>query len=706
MRPSRSFCAAAVLGALILSAQAGALSAKSSKKQATAPVPAAPTAPAAASADDARIKKLAKILRATDRRIVDDDILGLLGDSDAAVRAAAARGLGQIAEKAALKPRLQATSDADPSVREAAERLQAMAADTSPIVRRAVASALGMIHAAASRDALAKLLADPDLTVRANADLAAWKFADPAPLLEEVIGNSGSQDPRVRSSACYALARLGSAGAAPASSGAAVGQLSEADVRRVRAALAVRAGDKEPEVRMQVARGLAKPASPAEVAVVGTLTGDRDPRVRVNAVKSLGYPGTPLRPYLDRAVADISPAVGRTAVEALGKACGGDVEAKLKFLLPKYIESWRREAVLTSLAQCNPVEIPAIVEGLLLNPDPVMRLAALPMAAAHSDAKGARDAVKRLLVDPDARVQAAAIPVACADDAPLATLLAPVADAKDPIVRGAIAEAYGERLGKPRPGLETPEALLGAVDGMWEKAAGDSLPDARLAILEAGAKAGKSDRVKAMLERGLTDKDVVVRRRAATLFRQVFEEDRTAAVGPAADKTLASYEAIVRWSMAPHAAVVTLSRPGFAPGLFTIALDTNVAPLAASNFADLAGDGFFNNRVIHRVVPNFVVQDGDPRGDGYGGPGYTIRDEFNEMAFTRGVVGMASDGKDTAGSQWFIVLSDQPHLDGRYTAFAHVVQGQRDVVSDIVPGDKVVSIRMYDGDGTEPLPKR
>jgi len=100
------------------------------------------------------------------------------------------------------------------------------------------------------------------------------------------------------------------------------------------------------------------------------------------------------------------------------------------------------------------------------------------------------------------------------------------------------------------------------------------------------------------------------------------------------------------------------------------------------------------------------VQDGDPRGDGYGGPGYTIRDEFNEMAFTRGVVGMASDGKDTAGSQWFIVLSDQPHLDGRYTAFAHVVQGQRDVVSDIVPGDKVVSIRMYDGDGTEPLPKR
>src|SRR6516225_1407839 len=221
MRPSRSFCAAAVLGALILSAQAGALSAKSSKKQATAPVPAAPTAPAAASADDARIKKLAKILRATDRRIVDDDILGLLGDSDAAVRAAAARGLGQIAEKATLKPLLQATSDADPSVREAAERLQAMAADTSPIVRRAVASALGMIHAAASRDALAKLLADPDLTVRANADLAAWKFADPAPLLEEVIGNSGSQDPRVRSSACYALARLGSAGAAPASSGAA-----------------------------------------------------------------------------------------------------------------------------------------------------------------------------------------------------------------------------------------------------------------------------------------------------------------------------------------------------------------------------------------------------------------------------------------------------------------------------------------------------
>ena len=81
----------------------------------------------------------------------------------------------------------------------------------------------------------------------------------------------------------------------------------------------------------------------------------------------------------------------------------------------------------------------------------------------------------------------------------------------------------------------------------------------------------------------------------------------------------------------------------------------------------LARKGFFNGLQIHRVVPNFVVQDGDPRGDGEGGPGYTIRDELNERPYLRGTVGMALEWRDTGGSQFFITHSPQPHLDARYT---------------------------------------
>ena len=95
-------------------------------------------------------------------------------------------------------------------------------------------------------------------------------------------------------------------------------------------------------------------------------------------------------------------------------------------------------------------------------------------------------------------------------------------------------------------------------------------------------------------------------------------------------------------------------------------------------------------------MPNFVVQDGDPRGDGEGGPGYTIRDELNERPFVRGTVGMALSWQDTGGSQFFITHSPQPHLDARYTAFGHVVNGM-DVVDRIQQGDVIQRVRVWDG---------
>src|SRR4029077_18599098 len=133
----------------------------------------------------------------------------------------------------------------------------------------------------------------------------------------------------------------------------------------------------------------------------------------------------------------------------------------------------------------------------------------------------------------------------------------------------------------------------------------------------------------------------------------------------------------------------------------------NEAPQTVRNFVRLADAGYFDGLVIHRVVPNFVIQDGDPTGTGSGGPGYTIRCEYNRLRYDTGMVGMALSGKDTGGSQWFITHSPQPHLNGKYTIFAHVVRGM-DVVHKIVQGDQIrrIEILPWGGRPSRPGPER
>src|SRR6185295_9299405 len=133
-------------------------------------------------------------------------------------------------------------------------------------------------------------------------------------------------------------------------------------------------------------------------------------------------------------------------------------------------------------------------------------------------------------------------------------------------------------------------------------------------------------------------------------------------------------------------AVVTTQR-----GSFTISFLPEEAPLTVDNFIELAKRGYFKGISWHRVVPNFVIQDGDPRGDGNGSPGYTIRCEINDAVYKRGAVGMALSGKDTGGSQWFVTHSRQPHLDGGYTVFGNVTEGMN-VVDNIARGDAIRSI--------------
>lgn len=128
-------------------------------------------------------------------------------------------------------------------------------------------------------------------------------------------------------------------------------------------------------------------------------------------------------------------------------------------------------------------------------------------------------------------------------------------------------------------------------------------------------------------------------------------------------------------------------------GPFELRLRPDLAPVTSANFAALAQKGFFQDLTFHRIVPDFVVQGGDPRGDGEGGPGYTIPCEVNTLRYARGVVGVALSGKDTGGSQLFVATSPQPHLDGRYTAFAQVTSGMA-VVDALLEGDRILSVKV------------
>jgi cyclophilin family peptidyl-prolyl cis-trans isomerase len=117
------------------------------------------------------------------------------------------------------------------------------------------------------------------------------------------------------------------------------------------------------------------------------------------------------------------------------------------------------------------------------------------------------------------------------------------------------------------------------------------------------------------------------------------------------------------------------------------------APQTVKNFIALAKKGYFDGLRVHRVVPDFVIQDGDPTGTGSGGPGYTIRCEYNQLRYEAGMVGMALSGKDTGGSQWFVTLSPQPHLNGRYTIFAQVTRGL-DVAKRVTQGAAVNRVEL------------
>jgi peptidyl-prolyl cis-trans isomerase B (cyclophilin B) len=130
-------------------------------------------------------------------------------------------------------------------------------------------------------------------------------------------------------------------------------------------------------------------------------------------------------------------------------------------------------------------------------------------------------------------------------------------------------------------------------------------------------------------------------------------------------------------------------------GTMVIELFEKEAPNTVDNFVKLINKGFYNGLTFHRVIPNFMIQGGCPKGNGTGGPGYSIKCEINPRKHLTGTLSMAHAGKNTGGSQFFITHSPQPHLDGVHTVFGQVIEGQ-DVVNKIRPKDVMKKVTVVE----------
>jgi cyclophilin family peptidyl-prolyl cis-trans isomerase len=320
---------------------------------------------------------------------------------------------------------------------------------------------------------------------------------------------------------------------------------------------------------------------------------------------------------------------------------------------------WRLRAAVASASGDTLDRAFAISRAALLTRDPDPRVRAAAYAAvAPTGALPLEDNVHSLLVtglrDPDFYVRATAI--------------------------SALAD---------RPSV----ADLASVLASYHQAARDSANDARLAAIQYVASLWKKDSSSLNSARlaqlaGVPIPSDPLEREAGKKI-PVWKKWGDVAPTP---RPLAWYEGVVRGIVMPaHAAKTLNATINTVRGPIRIELFGSDAPLTVWNFLTLARSGFYRNTRFHRVVPNFVAQDGDPRGDGNGGPGYAIRDEMNPRRYERGAVGMALSGPDTGGSQYFITHSAQPHLDGHYTVFGRVARGY-DVLDKIVQGDLIMRV--------------
>jgi cyclophilin family peptidyl-prolyl cis-trans isomerase/HEAT repeat protein len=455
--------------------------------------------------------------------------------------------------------------------------------------------------------------------------------------------------------------------------------------------------DKDPYPRALAARTLSRAyvdsakLAPSTVAQLLTrVASDPDPQVRINALRALAdYRDSTLVSKLTPLLDDPVPNVQVEAVQTLGQLGGSEAAKGLARAVRGKGTFAVRRAALVALGRVDRVGFEAAAASWRSNRDWRFRSAAAEGSVAAGSASQ-----PWFLSDPDGRVIAAGLQEWSANtEAPTPGLIAaarPLLAHSDAGVRSVAADVIA-RAADPSD--------LPALSSAYRRTAHDSFPDAALsdlnAILAIRKKSpGAQERVdRDFLQSTQPPTDYLLRRWAEDNWPQAARR-----WGPAypiaTGRTLQDYRDVAQQFLIPpdslarpHVTIQTEQR-----GPIEIELLGSAAPLTVANFLRLVDRHFFDGNRWHRVVPNFVVQDGDPRGDGFGSPGGAIRDEINRNRYDAPTLGMALSGPDTGSSQWFINLSPQPHLDGTYTVFGRVV-GSFAALNHITQGDLILTVR-------------
>ncbi len=639
----------------------------------------------------ARGEALAQAYALADARRFDAAAFAtLVRHPDPAVRVAALRALGHLANPDALRLVGAAADDPVPDVRaaaaEAGGRLAAdltvvpgargpavtllgtLLGDRDAVVRRAAAWAIGMAGEPFAA-LLAHLRNETDASARAAMLAELWRSqGDWIPVAAASLADP---DRDVRLAAAWSLARSGAAAA------------TEALRRATR--------DPDPAVRAVAFDGARR--GQASAFREELLRGIEDPDVAVR-IAALGA----LVPYLEaRKGETVSAEIVRRLQAALDDRRPGDVHERVMAIraaavagccaealrsLAADLGTWTGGEALEALARQGSPDAGTLCAAWLASDKAAVRAAAVAAAALLPDGSARLAA---LLGDASPAVRLAALErsggaKSSVDPAEATKLLG---DA-DPAVRAAAVEALAKR-----DALPASDVLL----GMLAKENGSAMPDAAVAIVEALAR-GKvlAPAVEKALDGLAAGRDPVVARAAWAALRGHGVAKPLPVVATADD--IAFYRRVEEWAVAPRWLQIVTVR-----GTMQVELDTAAAPLSSFRIAELAGKGFFDGLTFHRVVPDFVAQGGDPRGDGWGGPGFVMRDEDSLTPFAPGSVGLALSGPDTGGSQLFVTLTRQPHLDGRYPNLGRVVAGL-DVAWRLRRGDRI--LRVAAGEG--PLP--
>jgi cyclophilin family peptidyl-prolyl cis-trans isomerase len=260
-------------------------------------------------------------------------------------------------------------------------------------------------------------------------------------------------------------------------------------------------------------------------------------------------------------------------------------------------------------------------------------------------------------------------------------------DHRDVFVRAAAADELREL------GGADPARVLEA----FSRAASDTEPDARIALVRLLGAVSEQAGGTLLRELASSDRDAAVRREAGAVLAGRGDAppdpvmSRAPALHPDDVEAMLAYDPRQGEPLFSPRAVLHTSK-----GEVEIALDLIEVPLATAAFVARAKRGYYDGLDFHRFVPAFVVQGGCPRGDGYGGPGYSLPSEPGTYPYGRGAVGIANGGPDTDGSQFFVTLTPQPQLDGVYTQLGRVTRGL-EVVDQIRPGDVIRRVEIWDG---------